>query len=956
MEIFVKKYRIEPEIIFCGTEGSYGIETMEFVFSEEWEHLAKTVTFYPPRRAPVAVVISDNFINIPWEVTDQTAQVRFVIEGYADGVNLRTIPSTLSVVSTKKAQGVTGTTPTATEYQQIYDLMEDTLEAVENVGIKTVLVSALPEEGETDTIYCIDTGGDSPDRYRKYIWFNGAWENFGTIGLTGNGISSVFRSNTSGLVDTYTISFTNGSYTTFEVTNGAEGPTGQTGATGNGITGISKTGSSGLVDTYTIYYTNGTTSSFAVTNGQNGANGQNGQDGQDGVSITGVEKTSTSGLVDTYTISYSDGDSSTFDVTNGANGADGTDGADGADGVSITGVAKTGTAGLVDTYTISYSNGNSSTFTVTNGQDGTDGDPGIYMCTFGTTTYADIDAALAAGRLPIVGYQGVYVPYQFTDTDLTDYHYQRFGAWLDEVYIQIGCCNNTSWGTNGWDLLGTPIQITATVDSSSTGSEIPTALAVYNALPAAQVNADWNASGTVAEILNKPTIPAAQVNSDWNAASGVAQILNKPAIPDAQVNADWNASGTVAEILNKPTIPTKTSDLANDGSDGNAAYLETDETAHNAAGILYGKVDSTSTSTVFTATVPGATAYYDGLTVMLKNGVVTSAAGFTININGLGAKPVYSNMAAATADTTIFNVNYTMMFVYDSSRVSGGCWICYRGYNSDTNTIGYQLRTNNTVMKASDRSRYYKIFFTSADGTKLVPASSDWTNNATSARAVNQRPIDPFGRIAYTSATTNYTADSNIAAASLWQQYNLTLGYSFNRTGAALTLTTYHPVYVKCAPQSDGSAIMDSTTPIVQALPTTDDGKIYIFLGIATSATQVELFTTHPVYYYMGGRIRLWTGKRDPDGVNVFTGSNTIDEVYASFITGVPTYVFMNSKMFLVNDVSYMTGIYADRFQISALSSSFGGVSYIDLHAIIDKEIPAGTLCSSLSTLTKMIS
>ena len=88
----------------------------------------------------------------------------------------------------------------------------------------------------------------------------------------------------------------------------------------------------------------------------------------------------------------------------------------------------------------------------------------------------------------------------------------------------------------------------------------------------------------------------------------------------------------------------------------------------------------------------------------------------------------------------------------------------------------------------------------------------------------------------------------------------MTLGYSFNQTGAALTLTTNKPVYVKCAPQSDGSAIMDSTTPIVQDLPSTEDGKIYIYLGIAYSATAIELRLEHPVYYYKDGAIRRWTG------------------------------------------------------------------------------------------------
>ena len=43
-----------------------------------------------------------------------------------------------------------------------------------------------------------------------------------------------------------------------------------------------------------------------------------------------------------------------------------------------------------------------------------------------------------------------------------------------------------------------------------------------------QVNADWDATSGIAQILNKPVIPAAQVNTDWNATSGIAQILNKP--------------------------------------------------------------------------------------------------------------------------------------------------------------------------------------------------------------------------------------------------------------------------------------------------------------------------------------------------------------------------------------------------------------------------------------------
>lgn len=51
---------------------------------------------------------------------------------------------------------------------------------------------------------------------------------------------------------------------------GDTGETGPAGATGNGIQSITKTGTSGLVDTYTIAFTDGTSTTFTVTNGQDG--------------------------------------------------------------------------------------------------------------------------------------------------------------------------------------------------------------------------------------------------------------------------------------------------------------------------------------------------------------------------------------------------------------------------------------------------------------------------------------------------------------------------------------------------------------------------------------------------------------------------------------------------------------------------------------------------------------
>lgn len=142
------------------------------------------------------------------------------------------------------------------------------------------------------------TSASAPTTRSSYTWYQ--WK--GERGLTGNGISTVYKTSTSGLVDTYTVTFTDGNTTTFNITNGSN------------ISTITKTSTNGLVDTYTVTLTNGNTTTFNVTNAK---------------SITGVAFSSNSGggaqgtpgTYDTYTISYNDGDTSNFTVYNGANGA-----------------------------------------------------------------------------------------------------------------------------------------------------------------------------------------------------------------------------------------------------------------------------------------------------------------------------------------------------------------------------------------------------------------------------------------------------------------------------------------------------------------------------------------------------------------------------------------------------------------------------------------------------------
>jgi len=319
------------------------------------------------------------------------------------------------------------------------------------------------------------------------------------------------------------------------------------------------------------------TNSWSKVGNVKGSDGEQGADGDDGVGIVGITKTDTQGLIDTYTITYTDGSSSTFTVTNGARGADGStpniimsatadntssanpsvlvtktgtpdnpnfalafsglkgqqgvqgeQGQTGAPGNGIVSITKTGTSGLVDTYTILYTNGTSSTFTVTNGQDGQGA---------GDMTKATYDATSA------VADAGGIVPYVAANSAV-----YTAGANIQISNQNVISATDTRYEPatpNASGLMSASDK--SKLDGVQSGAE-------------ENVQADWNQSDSSKDdyIKNKPTIPAAQVNADWNASSGVAQILNKPTIPAAQIQSDWNQTTTTAKdyIKNKPTIPT----------------------------------------------------------------------------------------------------------------------------------------------------------------------------------------------------------------------------------------------------------------------------------------------------------------------------------------------------------------------------------------------------------------
>lgn len=235
--------------------------------------------------------------------------------------------------------------------------------------------------------------------------------------------------------------------------------------------------------------------------------------------------------------------------------------------------------------------------------------------------------------------------------------------------------------------------------------------------------------------------------------------------------------------------------------------------------------------------------------------------------NSLGWYPVYRNNS--TTFTTLYPSGTVLQLVFDASAsntINGstklGAWKISDSYVSDTDKIGYQLRGTTTKVLEGALGRY-KIMFTSVDNKKWVVPTVSTTTGVNTAKAVTTTAIDPFGEIVY-YPTTTILSGGTTTTTTLWQQYApITISYSFNRNGKTPTMTTRNPVYVKATPQQTGGVVIDANTPYVQSLPSSEDGSVYIYLGEATSATNIELKMKHPTYYYKDGSLRLWTNAED---------------------------------------------------------------------------------------------
>jgi len=133
MLIKVNKYAVCPDLICLGTEESYGFESLEFAFSDEWTELVKTISFYPPRGEGVSLILTEDKCDVPPEMTAESGVGKISIRGLSDGRCIYSFDVVARIHRSTPAADSPPGSPTPTEMEQVLLYMKKTADIAEQL-------------------------------------------------------------------------------------------------------------------------------------------------------------------------------------------------------------------------------------------------------------------------------------------------------------------------------------------------------------------------------------------------------------------------------------------------------------------------------------------------------------------------------------------------------------------------------------------------------------------------------------------------------------------------------------------------------------------------------------------------------------------------------------------------------------------------------------------------------
>lgn len=349
-------------------------------------------------------------------------------------------------------------------------------------------------------------------------------------------------------------------------------------------------------------------------------------------------------------------------------------------------------------------------------------------------------------------------------------------------------------------------------------------------------------------------------------------------------------------------------------------------------------------------------ALYDGLTIAYFL-PYTGSGNATLNLTlkdgtKTGAINCYYNSGRLT---THYDKGSNIIMTYWSAgsvKINGAAttdnrWVAQADYNSDG--TGYYVRRIYPNLKAGTNKIFpYTMIMQNADGRweSLVTSS---TINSTKTRNTHGFRL---GQVLLMYGNATYNADVAVGAYNIWSMHSGLIDhrYSFNTENNVTKGTTgYKPIYlVGTINSTDGLFYLDETW-WTQTLPSTDNGKVYIYIGDAYDYYRMTFVDTQKFYKYTNGALREisqdtvtvngHTVKKDVPSDAVFTDTkNTTGSTDTSskiFLIGATSQAanpqtYSDNQVFVTNGALQASTVNGTILGVNAFNGTSGGISLYD--------------------------
>lgn len=256
-------------------------------------------------------------------------------------------------------------------------------------------------------------------------------------------------------------------------------------------------------------------------------------------------------------------------------------------------------------------------------------------------------------------------------------------------------------------------------------------------------------------------------------------------------------------------------------------------------------------------------ALYDGKMILYVLPYAGTSSAATLNLtlstgSTTGAKHIY-RYGSTTAITTHFSALSRILLIYDATN---GRWNSSAYYDSNSDNT-YLLYYNNQTAGSGGIMMYSLFMQTGTIGRWSSFTTTSGTGTSKTKNAIGFR----LGKLLYVQRSSNVAEGSSLANGTVYESRQLVdIRYSSN---LGSTLTAKKPVYIVGTINSSDGLFYLADTWVTQTLPSSADGKVYIYVGTAYDTYRVDLDAYNPIYIYTNGQVREYV--QDAGTVNGLT-------------------------------------------------------------------------------------